>query len=364
MSANKPIIIIKKKIGHGGHHGGAWKVAYADFVTAMMALFIVLWLLSSSSKVKIAVAGYFNDPKSSHKETGSDKLGNDDSIPIDKKNVEQLKEQIQKAIKDQKNLEKLAKQIEITITPEGLRIELIEDKNGTFFQSGSAKLSDTGQQLVGMLAGQLKPLPNHLFLEGHTDAQPYSSETGYSNWELSADRANAARRLLQADGVTQDRISQIRGFADQMLRVKNDPFDPTNRRISLIVQWVDAPLTAEAKGEGKEAAAEEGAAKKEDKSKERSGKPEAAEKPATAPKSPSAAAEKPEASKAETPKPSAGKTEAAKKNDIEAAAAAPSPLPASARQAKAPGSGAAAAPKPGLMDRLKAMLPASKSAKH
>jgi len=254
MAADKrPIIVIKKKGGHGGHHGGAWKVAYADFVTAMMALFIVLWLLSSSTKVKKAVAGYFNDPKSSHKETGSDKLGNDDSIPIDKQNVQKLKEQIQKAIKDQKDLEKLAKQIEITITPEGLRIELIEDKNGTFFQSGSSKLSDSGQQLLSMLAGQLKPLPNRLLLEGHTDAQPYSSDNGYTNWELSADRANAARRLLQQDGVGQSQISQVRGYADQLLRVKTDPLDPSNRRISLIVQWVEVPITPGAKGEGEKA---------------------------------------------------------------------------------------------------------------
>jgi chemotaxis protein MotB len=236
--ALKPIIIIKKVSGHGGHHGGAWKVAYADFVTAMMALFIVLWLLSSSAKVKKAVAGYFNDPKSSQKETGTSKTGDDDAIPVDQKNVQKLKEQIEKAIQERKDLEKLAKQIEITITPEGLRIELIEDKNGTFFQSGSAKLSDDGQQLLAMLAGQLKPLPNHLLLEGHTDATPYSADTGYTNWELSADRANSARRLLQSDGVGQQQISQVRGYADQLLRVKNDPLDPSNRRISLIVQWV------------------------------------------------------------------------------------------------------------------------------
>ena len=259
MAANKrPIIVIKKVSGHASHHGGAWKVAYADFVTAMMALFIVLWLLNSSVKIKKAVAGYFNDPRSSHPETGSDKVGNDDSIPIDKQNVQKLKEQIQKAIKDQTDLQKLAKQIEITITPEGLRIELIEDKSGTFFQSGSSKLSESGQELLGMLAGQLKPLPNHLLLEGHTDAQPYSADNAYSNWELSADRANSARRLLQQDGVGTSQISQVRGYADQLLRVKNNPLDPTNRRISLIVQWVEAPVPpASAVADGKEAKSKE-----------------------------------------------------------------------------------------------------------
>ncbi len=238
MPEKRPIIVIKKKGGHGGHHGGAWKVAYADFVTAMMALFIVLWLLNSTPQVKKAVAGYFQDPKSSQKETGTAMAGDDENIPIDRKNVENLKAQIEKAIREQKNLDKLAKQIEITITPEGLRIELIEDKNGTFFKSGSAQLSDGGQELLAMLAGQLKSLPNHLLIEGHTDAQAYSSNNGYTNWELSADRANAARRLLQEDGVRQDQVSQVRGYADQMLRVKNNPLDPSNRRISLIVQWV------------------------------------------------------------------------------------------------------------------------------
>ena len=271
-AAKRPIIVIKKKGGHGGHHGGAWKVAYADFVTAMMALFIVLWLLSSDVKVKKAVAGYFQDPKSSYKETGTDKVGQGDSIPVDKNNVQLLKQEIQKAIKDQ-NMDKLGKQIEITITPEGLRIELIEDKNGTFFQSGSAKLSDTGQRLINLLAVQLKPLPNQLLLEGHTDAKPYPSDNGYTNWELSADRANAARRLLQQDGVGKQQISQVRGYADQMLRVKKDPLDPTNRRISLIVQWVtvDVPPEKEEKGEG--GVGGEGEKKAEGKSEEK--KPEA-----------------------------------------------------------------------------------------
>lgn len=241
--AKLPIVVIKKVARHHGHHGGAWKVAYADFVTAMMALFIVLWLMNTSTKVKQAVAGYFHDPRSSQTQLGESQVGDAENLPIDKENVEKLKERIQKAIQNQKDLEKLAKQVEITITPEGLRIELIENKNGTFFESGSAKLSESGQELLGMLAGQLKTLPNHLLLEGHTDAQPYAPDATYTNWELSADRANAARRLLRADGVRPDQISQVRGYADQLLRVKNDPYDPSNRRISLIVQWVDAAGT-------------------------------------------------------------------------------------------------------------------------
>jgi flagellar motor protein MotB len=174
-------------------------------------------------------------------QTGSAMLGSGESVTIDKTNVEKLKQQIEKAIVKQKDMDKLSKQIEITITTEGLRIELIEDKGGTFFESGSAKLSTNGEKLLGMLAGQLQTLPNHLLIEGHTDAQPYSNEMGYTNWELSADRANAARRLLQQDGVGADQISQVRGYAAESLRVPENPMDPSNRRISLIVQWVMAP---------------------------------------------------------------------------------------------------------------------------
>jgi chemotaxis protein MotB len=248
----QPIIVIRKKARHASHHGGAWKVAYADFVTAMMALFIVLWLLNSSVKVRKAVAGYFNDPRSSFKESGTQKTGQDDTLPTDRQNVEKLKEQIEKAIHEQRAFDKLTRQIEITITAEGLRIELIEDKSGTFFQSGSAQLSDSGQKLLGLLANQLKSLPNHLLLEGHTDAQPYSDNAAYTNWELSADRANAARRLLQQDGVGKTQITQVRGYADQFLRVKNNPLDPTNRRISLIVQWLSAPTIPDATASRKE----------------------------------------------------------------------------------------------------------------
>ncbi len=237
----RPIIVIKKKAGHGGHHGGAWKVAYADFVTAMMSLFIVLWLLNSTPQVKKAIAGYFNDPKGTSRQMGTDVLGDGKSVTIDETNVEKLKESIKKAILKQKELDALKNQVEMTITTEGLRIELIEGKNGTFFQSGGSSLSPNGVKLVSMLAEQLKPLPNHLFIEGHTDAQPYSGANGYSNWELSSDRANATRRLLQSDGVRADQVTQVRGFADQALRVPNDPLDPSNRRVSLIVQWAAAP---------------------------------------------------------------------------------------------------------------------------
>ncbi len=233
----QPIIVIKKKAGHGGHHGGAWKVAYADFVTAMMSLFIVLWLMNSSEKIKKAVAGYFNDPKGTSTLMGTTMSGTGETISAAAAtSMEQLKERIEQGIKAQKDLEKLSKQIEITITPEGLRIELLEGKNGTFYEIGSARLSKSGQELLVLLAGELKSLPNALLIEGHTDAAPYSSDASYTNWELSADRANAARRLMQQDGVRADQVTQVRGYADQMLRVKENPLDPSNRRISILVK--------------------------------------------------------------------------------------------------------------------------------
>ena len=238
----QPIIVIKKKGGHGGHHGGAWKVAYADFVTAMMALFIVLWLMAQNDPVKKAVAGYFNDPRGTASLLGTTMAGNGVAVTQNDQNtkrLEELKQKLEQEIKAKKELEKLSKQIEITITPEGLRIELIEDKNGTFYQSGSAQLSPNGQELLALLAAELKTLPNQLLIEGHTDAAQYLTDANYSNWELSADRANSARRLLQQNGVRRDQVTQVRGFADQMLRVKNNPFDPSNRRITILVKNQD-----------------------------------------------------------------------------------------------------------------------------
>jgi chemotaxis protein MotB len=239
MSFNKaqPIIVIKKKGGHEGHHGGAWKVAYADFVTAMMSLFIVLWLMNSSEKIKKAVAGYFNDPKGTSTLMGTTLSGTGETVSVASANqMQQLKEKLEQEIKARKDLEKLSKQIEITITPEGLRIELLEDKNGTFYQSGSPSLSGSGQELLALLAAELKTLPNSLLIEGHTDAAPYSGGASYSNWELSADRANSARRLMQGDGVRSNQVTQVRGYADQLLRVKANPYDPSNRRISILVK--------------------------------------------------------------------------------------------------------------------------------
>ncbi len=244
MSTKPPIIVIKKKGGHGGHHGGAWKVAYADFVTAMMALFIVLWLLNSSKQVQEAVGGYFKDPTGTAKKVGSDMVGSGENFIVSKDNMAQLKEELQKAVREVPNFDKLKNHIDMTVTNEGLRIELTESASGTFYDPGSAKLNADGQSLLMLLAKELGKLPNKLAVEGHTDAKPYAPNSNYSNWELSADRANSARRMMQENGLGESQISQVRGFADQRLRKPDAPLDPANRRVSLIVQYLEKPVGA------------------------------------------------------------------------------------------------------------------------
>jgi len=253
-----PIIIIKKKRDHGGHHGGAWKVAYADFVTAMMALFIVLWLMNSSKPIQVAISGYFKDPSGTGKQTGSSVTGSGETPTPQpaKQDMAKLKEELQKSIQSINDLDKLKKNIEITVTPEGLRIELLESAGGTFFDSGSSALNLSGREIAGLLAAELGKAPNRISLEGHTDAKPFTGKSSYSNWELSADRANSARRLMQQSGLRHDQISQVRGFADQRLRNVKDPLDPSDRRISIIVQYIsnnteEAKIPVEdAKGSG------------------------------------------------------------------------------------------------------------------
>lgn len=239
MATSRPFVIVKKKVAHRGHHGGAWKVAYADFVTAMMSLFIVLWLMNSSKQLREAVGGYFRDPTGTSKMVGTDRRGAGESFMLTKNDMAKLKEQLQKAVRQLNDFEKLKNQIQMTITAEGLRIELLETASGTFFDLGSTRLNSDGKNLLELLAQQLGKLPNKLSIEGHTDAKPYTEHSEYSNWELSSDRANAARRVMQENGVRVDQVAQVRGFADQKLRNDKDPYDPSNRRISVIVQYIE-----------------------------------------------------------------------------------------------------------------------------
>jgi chemotaxis protein MotB len=235
-------IVVKRKVVHGGHHGGAWKVAYADFVTAMMALFIVLWLMNTSKEIQQAVGGYFRDPKGSSKTVGSGATGAGDSVTLSKDNMDKLKDELQGAIRKSADFNKLKDNIEMTITPDGLRIELLESARGTFFQSGVAAPTDSGKDILVKLAQELGKLPNTVSIEGHTDSKRFAARGNYGNWELSTDRANMARRLMQANGIGEKQVTQVRGYADQRLRKPAEPSDPSNRRISVIVQYPNPAL--------------------------------------------------------------------------------------------------------------------------
>jgi chemotaxis protein MotB len=250
-SSLAPIIIIKKKGGHAKHHGGAWKVAYADFVTAMMALFIVLWLLSSSEQVKKAVGSYFQDPTGSGKLMGSSMGGTGESVTVNKDNMNELKQKLEQAMKSIPKFQQMKNNVELTVTNEGLRVELIETEKGMFFESGDAKPTPTGEELLARLATELGRMPNNLSIEGHTDARPYLGRASYGNWELSTDRANTARRLMQNSGLRPDQVTQVRGFADQRLRTPQDSAAASNRRVSVIVQYLTAKGAAPAEAAGK-----------------------------------------------------------------------------------------------------------------
>ena len=256
----------------------------------MMALFIVLWLLNSSQKVQKAVGGYFRDPSGTAEQAGSDMNGVAENFVLTKDNMDQIKEQLEKTIREVPDFEKLKNNIDMTVTNEGLRIELTESANGTFFDSGSTKISSDGIELLGALGGELGKLPNTIAMEGHTDSKPYSAASTYTNWELSSDRANAARRLMLLHGIRTDQVTQVRGFADQRLRKKEAPLDPSNRRISLIVQYLskkpgDPDAKAEKGGEGAEGKSEGGVGNSE--------KPEAkSEKPESKSAAPAKSSEK------------------------------------------------------------------------
>ena len=257
--AQAPVIIVRKKGRHsgGGHHGGAWKVAYADFVTAMMAFFLVMWLVSQSTETRASVAGYFRNP-GAFKESSSmgilpgggalgDTPGGRPRVTMTAAKADgaaALRERsklLQTADRIRQDLLKLPEfgtvrdQIEIRVTSEGLRIELVEREGSSFFDSGSAVLRGESESILAVIALQLKKLTNDVVIEGHTDSQPYALG-GYGNWELSADRANAARRVVERKGVASAQLLGIRGFADKQLHFPKAPLDPRNRRVSVVVR--------------------------------------------------------------------------------------------------------------------------------
>ena len=250
MNKNRevPIRIVIKKRAHAAHHGGAWKVAFADFMTAMFALFLVLWLVNQSSDVKSAIAGYFQDPLGRADEFGSSILpgeGSQSAVPqplspaqvidLRRDRMRSLGEDIEQKLREVPDLKEVSDKIEIEVTEEGLRIQLLEDAEGTFYESGRANLSPRGREIMTVLGSQLGKLSNQVRIEGFTDARPMIGRADYSNWELSSDRANAARRLLTTGGMHDVQVQQVRGLADRELRVPEDPLSPRNRRVAITV---------------------------------------------------------------------------------------------------------------------------------
>jgi len=249
------IVIVRKKKGHGGgHHGGAWKVAYADFVTAMMAFFLVMWLVTQSKDVRSSVAGYFRDPGVFDYQKSKGMLpggtpgaepghaprpvaGRDAaSLQQEQQLLAAAADHIRQQLLKVRDFATLRDQIEFSVTSEGLRIELVERSGSSFFDSGSAVLRGESQRILTVIAHELGKLSNDVVIEGHTDSRQYSSALEYGNWELSADRANAARRVMEREGLRAGQLRTVRGFADTQLHLADDPLDPRNRRVSIVVR--------------------------------------------------------------------------------------------------------------------------------
>lgn len=255
----QPIIIKKIKKGHGGHHGGAWKVAFADFMTAMMAFFLVMWLVGQDDAVKQSVAGYFRDPgkfMSSGRAgvlKGSDAAintkmsgtsvvktqGKSEHLPSEQEQQQfaLIARNIIKELEKQQAFKKLKKNVKMQITSEGLRIILNESQNSpAFFEPGSAKLLQKSAIILATIAKELGQITNHIVIEGHTDAS-FAGSGAYSNWELSTDRANSARQLMEVSGLYDGQVREVRGFASKFPMIVSNPNDPRNRRVTLVVLY-------------------------------------------------------------------------------------------------------------------------------
>jgi chemotaxis protein MotB len=244
---DKPRIVIKKVKGHGGgHHGGAWKVAYADFVTAMMALFLVLWILGASDKkFKAGIAHYFRNPgvfdstKGIIPQGGEDRLGAG-MIASPSSSLEAIRAQLEEGLQGLKEYAKIKGQITMEVTKEGLLIELVDRDGQAFFDLSSATLKPAMRRVLEVVVQELKTSPYKISISGHTDARPFQNENYYSNWDLSAARALNTRRAMEELGLAPDRVQNVIGYAERQPRVAHDPLHPSNRRISILVLRPDA----------------------------------------------------------------------------------------------------------------------------
>lgn len=279
----QPIIVKKIKKVSGGHHGGAWKVAYADFVTAMMALFIVLWILSASEQTQDNIQAYFDDPgafsfvtgkRTEPAETGlkpvagskiGDQIGDgggnieDNDVESDydniravinqsirdsiaaaqdlQKSAEELEDFIEGLISSKKGLSDFSESVKFTYTDKGLKIELIENNEDLFFEVGSSKINENGKKIINLLAKEIGKLPNSVEIQGHTDSRKYNS-SDYSNWDLSTDRANSTRKYMESNGLWNGQISIVSGYADKELINSENPFSQENRRVTIYLKYL------------------------------------------------------------------------------------------------------------------------------
>jgi chemotaxis protein MotB len=270
--SQRPIIVKKIKKSAHGHHGGAWKIAYADFVTAMMAFFLLMWLLGSTTKAqRLGISDYFKTPlkvalmggegsgdatslikgggEDLTRATGQVKRGADQSKTvfapnrgqaekmaqqIELEKLQQMQKKLESMIEDNPKLSEYKKNLKLDITNEGLRIQVMDEQNRPMFASGRSDMQIYTREIVEQIANVLNDVPNKISISGHTDATPYGG-ANYTNWELSADRANTARRELLKAGLNQDKVLRVVGLADAVPLNPGDPFDPVNRRISIIV---------------------------------------------------------------------------------------------------------------------------------
>ena len=259
MSKEKKIVVVRKiKKGHGGHHGGSWKVAYADFVTAMMAFFMVMWIMGMDEGVRSQIEDYFSNPAGSlvaaNGAAGLSPITVGASTPAgqskpfqlvsrasEERRFQEIGDRIEAKLGSSDGLDSIAAQVEIVMTEEGLRVELVEGEGGDlFFELGSAVLKPAAGAALAVIASELRGAAAPIVVEGHTDSSP-SRRGWYTNFELSADRANAARRALEGAGLSRSRMEEIRGHADRQLRDRENPLNPANRRISILLPFTTPP---------------------------------------------------------------------------------------------------------------------------
>jgi chemotaxis protein MotB len=246
--ARETIIIVRKKRSHGAkHHGGAWKVAFADFMTSMMALFLVLWIVTQSSDIRTAIAGRANEfgatliKGEAAQQLDPRPVNQADVTRIQQRLLAKLGQRIQSRLENSPDFKELAQHIEIEITDEGLRIQLLEDSSGVFFETGSANPRPDVSKLIETLGQELGTLSHRVTIEGYTDAVPYHVDARYTNWELSTDRANTARRIMIQGGLSPSQIWQVRGHADRDLRLPDQPTAPSNRRVTITMLFDTPP---------------------------------------------------------------------------------------------------------------------------